>query len=188
MSDAIGTSLYIDYSDFATGIAEANRLIKLNEQKFKTASAGMDDWSKTSSGLEMKIKSLNTTIELQKGKVSALEKEYEKVKKEKGENSKVAQNLALKLEKERTALANSEKEARNYTKKLDDLRNGTDENEKSAKKSGKATENLSKAVKKNATESDKGAKSNKGLGNAFSSLLKAVSMYFFRSSEKIIWL
>lgn len=173
MSDAIGTSLYIDYSDFATGIAEANRLIKLNEQKFKTASAGMDDWSKTSSGLEMRIKSLNTTIELQKGKVSALEKEYEKVKKEKGENSKVAQNLALKLEKEKTALAKSEKEASNYTKKLDDLKKGTDENAKSSQKSEKAVGNLSKAVNKNASESDKGAKSNKGLGSAFSSLLKA---------------
>ena len=47
-ADAIGTSLYIDYSDFARGIAEANRLIKLNEQQFKTASASLDDWSNTS--------------------------------------------------------------------------------------------------------------------------------------------
>ena len=116
-ADAIGTSLYIDYSDFARGIAEANRLIKLNEQQFKTASASLDDWSNTSEGLEAKLKSLSKTIELQKGKVGALEQEYEKVKKEKGENSTSAQMLAIKLEKERTALANSEKEARNYTKK-----------------------------------------------------------------------
>lgn len=137
-ADAIGTSLYIDYSDFARGIAEANRLIKLNEQQFKTASASLDDWSNTSEGLETKLKSLSKTIELQKGKVSALEQEYEKVKKEKGENSTSAQMLALKLEKERTALANSEKEARKYTKKLDDLKKASKEAESSSKGLGGA--------------------------------------------------
>lgn len=137
-ADAIGTSLYIDYSDFARGIAEANRLIKLNEQQFKTASASLDDWSNTSEGLETKLKSLSKTIELQKGKVNALEQEYEKVKKEKGETSTSAQMLAIKLEKERTALANSEKEARNYTKKLDDLKRASKEAESSSKGLGGA--------------------------------------------------
>lgn len=137
-ADAIGTSLYIDYSDFARGIAEANRLIKLNEQQFKTASASLDDWSNTSEGLETKLKSLSKTIELQKGKVGALEQEYEKVKKEKGENSTSAQMLALKLEKERTALANSEKEARNYAKKLDALKKASKEAESSSKGLGGA--------------------------------------------------
>ena len=141
-ADAIGTSLYIDYSDFARGIAEANRLIKLNEQQFKTASASLDDWSNTSEGLETKLKSLSKTIELQKGKVSALEQEYEKVKKEKGETSTSAQLLAIKLEKERTALANSEKEARNYTKKLDDLKNASKEAEQSSKGLGGAFKSL----------------------------------------------
>lgn len=141
-ADAIGTSLYIDYSDFARGIAEANRLIKLNEQQFKTASASLDDWSNTSEGLETKLKSLSKTIELQKGKVNALEQEYEKVKKEKGENSTSAQLLAIKLEKERTALANSEKEARNYTKKLDDLKKASKEAESSSKGLGGAFKSL----------------------------------------------
>lgn len=141
-ADAIGTSLYIDYSDFARGIAEANRLIKLNEQQFKTASASLDDWSNTSEGLEAKLKSLSKTIELQKGKVGALEQEYEKVKKEKGENSTSAQLLAIKLEKERTALANSEKEARNYTKKLDDLKRASKEAESSSKGLGGAFKSL----------------------------------------------
>ena len=141
-ADAIGTSLYIDYSNFARGIAEANRLIKLNEQQFKTASASLDDWSNTSEGLETKLKSLSKTIELQKGKVGALEQEYEKVKKEKGENSASAQTLALKLEKERTALANSEKEARNYTKKLDNLTKASKEAEQSSKGLGGAFKSL----------------------------------------------
>lgn len=141
-NDAIGTSLYIDYSNFARGIAEANRLIKLNEQQFKTASASLDDWSNTSEGLEAKLKSLSKTIELQKGKVGALEQEYEKVKKEKGENSTSAQLLALKLEKERTALANSEKEARNYTKKLDNLKKASKEAEQSSKGLGGAFKSL----------------------------------------------
>ena len=141
-ADAIGTSLYIDYSDFARGIAEANRLIKLNEQQFKTASASLDDWSNTSEGLETKLKSLSKTIELQKGKVSALEQEYKKVKEEKGEHSTTAQAFALKLEKERTALANSEKEARNYTKKLHDLKSASKEAEQSSKGLGGAFKSL----------------------------------------------
>ena len=172
-ADAIGTSLYIDYSDFARGIAEANRLIKLNEQQFKTASASLDDWSNTSEGLEAKLKSLSKTIELQKGKVGALEQEYEKVKKEKGENSASAQSLALKLEKERTALANSEKEARNYTKKLDDLKSAKDENTSASGKAEKAIANETKAVEKSAKASKEAEQSSKGLGGAFKSLLSA---------------
>ena len=172
-ADAIGTSLYIDYSDFANGIAEANRLIKLNEQQFKTAAAGLDDWSSTSEGLSAKLKSLSSIIELQKGKVSALESEYERVKAEKGENSKAAQTLALKLEKERTALASAEKDAQNYTKKLDELQGATDETTEANKSAGKSTQKLSKELEKNAEASDKAEKSAGGLGASFKSLLSA---------------
>lgn len=141
-TDAIGTSLYIDYSDFAKGIAEANRLIRQNEQEFKTAAAGMDDWSSTSEGLNKRLKTVTKTIELQRGKVSALEKEYARVKEEKGANSKSAQTLALRLEKERTALAKAEKESRDLAKALDDLGKETVEAGDNAEKTGGAFQSL----------------------------------------------
>lgn len=119
--NTFGTRLTIDYTDFKTGIAEANRLIKLNEQQFKTASEGMDDWSNTSEGLKAKLQSLSKTIELQKQNVSAMEREYESIKNQYGENSREAQQFALKLEKEKTALARSEKEQRKYSMALEDV-------------------------------------------------------------------
>lgn len=164
--DNVGTSLYIDYTDFAKGIAEANRLIKLNEQQFRTSAAGMDDWSSTSEGLTAKLENLGKIMQLQKSKVTALEAEYEKIKAEKGENSIEAQKFALKLEKERTALAKIEQEQRKYTKALDNL-------SEEAADSSEAIADNTKAVEDNADASKEAADSSKGLGGAFKNLLAA---------------
>lgn len=166
VTDAIGTSLFIDYSSLKDGLAEANRLIQLNSQKFQTATAGLDDWTKSSEGLEAKLKSLSQIIELQKGKVSALEKEYEKVKAEQGENSKEAQQLALKLEKERTALAKSEKESNKFSKALEDLKSNSD-------KAGKSVDELTDSEKKNAKASEEAEKGSEKASSGFKSMLGA---------------
>lgn len=166
VTDAIGTSLFIDYSSLKDGLAEANRLIQLNSQKFQTATAGLDDWTKSSEGLEAKLKSLSQIIELQKGNVSALEKEYEKVKAEKGENSKEAQQLALKLEKERTALAKSEKESNKFSKALEDLKSNSD-------KAGKSVDELTDSEKKNAKASEEAGEGSEKASSGFKSMLGA---------------
>lgn len=164
--NTFGTRLTIDYTDFKTGIAEANRLIKLNEQQFKTASEGMDDWSNTSEGLNAKLKSLSKTIELQKQNVSAMEREYESIKNQYGENSREAQNFALKLEKEKTALAKSEKEQRKYSKALEDV-------EAESQDAQKGLLGFIKSLGKTKDATEDATEGAEGLGASFKTLVGA---------------
>lgn len=164
--NTFGTRLTIDYTDFKTGIAEANRLIKLNEQQFKTASEGMDDWSNTSEGLNAKLKSLSKTIELQKQNVSAMEREYESIKNQYGENSREAQQFALKLEKEKTALAKSEKEQRKYSKALEDV-------EAESQDAQKGLLGFIKSLGKTKEATEDASKEAEGLGASFKTLVGA---------------
>lgn len=165
-NDAIGTSLYIDYSDFASGIAEANRLIKLNEQQFKTSAEGLDDWAKTSEGLEKKLNSLSNILQIQRGKVSAMEKEYEKIKNQYGENSAQAQKYALKLEKEKTTLAKTEKEQRKYNKALEEVKQASD-------KAKDGIEEVTDALEDNAKASDEAKDGSEKASSGFKDLLSA---------------
>lgn len=164
--NTFGTRLTIDYTDFKTGIAEANRLIKLNEQQFKTASEGMDDWSNTSEGLNAKLKSLSKTIELQKQNVSAMEREYESIKNQYGENSREAQQFALKLEKEKTALAKSEKEQRKYSKALEDV-------EAESQDAQKGLLGFIKSLGKTKDATEDATKGAEGLSTSFGTLVGA---------------
>ncbi|MBR2909302.1 MAG: hypothetical protein IKC11_03020 [Clostridia bacterium] len=164
--NTFGTRLTIDYTDFKTGIAEANRLIKLNEQQFKTASEGMDDWSNTSEGLKAKLQSLSKTIELQKQNVSAMEREYESIKNQYGENSREAQQFALKLEKEKTALAKSEKEQRKYSMALEDV-------EAESNDAQKGLLGFIKSLGKTKDATEDATEGTEGLGASFKTLVGA---------------
>ena len=75
----LGANFSIDITNLKAGLAQANRMIKESESEFKAAAAGMDDWTKSSDGISAKIKQLNTTIDLQRKKVDALQQEYDRL-------------------------------------------------------------------------------------------------------------
>ena len=58
----ITTRYKVDISDLKKGITEANKNIKLANAQFKAASAGMDDWQKSSNGLTAKLQQLKTVL------------------------------------------------------------------------------------------------------------------------------
>src|SRR5512139_94471 len=94
----------LDVTDFKAGIASLNREIRVIESGFRATAAGLDDWGKSATGLEARIKALNSEITIQQQKVAALEAEYKKVAAEKGENSRAAQDLQIRLNKENETL------------------------------------------------------------------------------------
>ena len=69
----------VDSSDFKAGLTAMSRELKLLESEFKASVAGLDDWAKTSSGLEGQIASLTKKIEVQKDRVTVMRAEYEKL-------------------------------------------------------------------------------------------------------------
>jgi len=117
----------IDTTDFKTGIASMNRELRVLESGFRASAASLGDWSKDATGLESRIKTLSSAMEIQEKKVAATRAEYERIKAEKGENSRAAQDLEIKLNKETETLGKMENELRTTEGALAEMSSGTDE-------------------------------------------------------------
>jgi len=126
----------LDTTDFKTGLAGMNRELRILESGFRASAAELDDWAKDASGLEMRIKALTSSIDIQKNKVAAVRAEYERVAAEKGANSRAAQDLEIKLNKETETLGKMENELGNTETALEDMRSGSEETGKSAEEMG----------------------------------------------------
>lgn len=64
--ERLGASFNIDVTNLKAGLAQANRLIRESNSEFRAAAAGLDDWTKSETGLNAKIKSLNQITEIQR--------------------------------------------------------------------------------------------------------------------------
>jgi len=121
--EALSGKLGLDTTDFKTGIAAANRELRVLESGFRASASSLGDWTKSADGLEMRVKSLTSQIEIQQSKVAALREEYERVKAEKGENSKAAQELEIKLNKETETLGKMQNELGESERSLKEMGN-----------------------------------------------------------------
>lgn len=131
-SETLGASFTIDTTNLKAGLAQANRLIRESESEFKAAAAGMEDWTKSSDGINAKIKQLNNTTDLQRKKVDALQKQYsDLISKGLDPTSKQAVELRTKINNETTALNKNEKELKQQTAALQNLGNESEDAAKS---------------------------------------------------------
>lgn len=135
--ERLGASFNIDITNLKAGLAQANRLIRESNSEFRAAAAGLDDWTKSETGLNAKIKSLNQITEIQRKKVDALQNEYNNlIANGLDPTSKQAVYLRTKINNETAALNKNEVELRKQTTALNDLGNET-------KKAGNATDETS---------------------------------------------
>lgn len=112
----------VDITQLKSAMQEAQNAIKQANAEFKTATAGMDKWSKSSEGLEAKLDQLNKVLPEQKKVLETLEKQYETTAKELGENSTAANDLKLKIENQKAAIVKTETSIKTYTDKLSDMK------------------------------------------------------------------
>ena len=129
-----------DISDFKAAMQEANRAVKLANSEFEEASAGMDDWKTSTDGLSAKLRSLTKVQEAEERKLEALKLAYAETAKEQGENSKAAQELQIKINKQQATINKAAKEYRQYSAKLEEMEAAADD-------AGKALEDLGDAAK-----------------------------------------
>ena len=115
------TRFKVDISQLKAQFQEAQRSIRLVNSEFKNATAGMDDWSKTSDGLSAKIKQMNGVLDSEKSKLQSLKEQYALVVQQEGANSKSAQELAIKINNQEAVVKNTEKSLKDYTQQLEDL-------------------------------------------------------------------
>lgn len=145
----VTTKFRVDLTDFKKGITEANQQIKVANAQFKAATSGMDDWSKSSTGLEAKIKQLNDTLEAEKNKLKTLEKQQQATKEAEQEAGKAKDELKKKinsLQKEYDDLVKAQgensKEALELKKSLTELNKEYSNAEKAQTRNAKAVKDL----------------------------------------------
>ncbi len=117
----------LDTTDFKTAISSLNRDIRVIESGFRATAAGLGDWSKSASGVETRIKALNSEIDVQQKKVAALQSEYKRVAAEKGATSKAAQDLQIRLNNENATLGKMQLELVQSKTKLGELGKSSDD-------------------------------------------------------------
>ena len=141
--DKLSRKAEIDTTNFKTGIAEMNRDMRVLESGFRASAASLGDWANTASGLEMRIKSLSAQMDIQKDKVAATRAEWERIKAEKGEDSRAAQDLEIKLNKETETLGKMQNELNGTQVSLEEMKTGSDDAGDSVEESGKQAEEAS---------------------------------------------
>lgn len=152
MANITTIKLNADVSGLKKGIQDANRQIKLANAEFKAASSAMDNWSKSSEGINAKLKTLDTVLGNQKTILSAYERQLEEVVKEQGENSKGADELRIKIENQKTAINKTTSEITKYKNELDKVEKEQDQNTDAAQDSENAYESLKKTIQSNEKE------------------------------------
>lgn len=114
----------LDTTDYKSGVAELARQVRVIESGFRATAATMGDWDKSAKGLEERNKSLTQIMDLQEKKVIALRNEYARIVAEKGEDSRAAEEMLIKVNKETEALNRSRQEVEQNTTKLDGMKTG----------------------------------------------------------------
>lgn len=123
----ITTVFRADISQFSESISSLKRYINTVNSEFKVATKGSSDWGKSQDGLKAKITQLNRTLQAQEQIVAELEKEYDSIAKEQGENSEAAQKLTIEINKYRAAISKTKNDIDKYNKNLKELGKASDD-------------------------------------------------------------
>ena len=130
-NNEITTTFRADISQFSESISSLKRYISTVNSEFQVATKGSSNWAKSQDGLKAKITQLNRTLQAQEQIVAELEKEYDKVSKEQGENSEAAQKLTIEINKYRASIDKTKSSIEKYNKSLDEMDRSSKESETS---------------------------------------------------------
>lgn len=124
-----------DVSSFKKGITEANKAIKLANAEFKAASAGMDDWSKSTNGIQAKIKQLQSVMNAQTSKLKNYQSQLAEIQATEKKNADQADKLRAKLkELADSGISKTSAEYKKYENALKQVENEQEKNKNAADK------------------------------------------------------
>ena len=136
----------VDITQLKAAMQEAKRSINQANAEFKTATAGMDRWSKSTGGLEAKLQQLNKVLPAQKRQLEVLEAQYADTVEKMGENSSAAADLKIKIEEQKATITKTETSIEKYSGQLADMEKKQAESESATGKLSKTIEEQEKAV------------------------------------------
>ena len=114
----VTTVFRVDVSQFKRNITEANASMRLAKAGFEATTASMDDWSKTSEGLEAKIKQLAEETDANNKIMNTYREQLEATRKAKEQNVKKADELRKTLEDMKEAGEQNSAEFKDLAKQL----------------------------------------------------------------------
>ena len=117
------TKFKADISQLKAAMQEAGRAVKAANAEFKAATAGMENWSKSASGLSAKLDQLDKVWKAQNTQLKSLEQQYKLVVEREGETSVGAQELLIKINNQKAAIAKTVSEGEKYAQAWKDIAN-----------------------------------------------------------------
>ena len=169
------TKFKVDISELKSAMQEARKQVTYANSEFKAVSSSLDNWSKSSEGLNAKLKQLKSNLEAQKKVLTDYEGELERIKKEYGENSKEALEYGKILNDQRVTVNYIEKDISKYEDALKEV----SEAEKIASKTGKDVAEVLDDMHKKTDDAGEGFTVLKGavadfVGNGLSNLVGGI--------------
>lgn len=136
-----------DISELQKAFQDAKRVIKQANAEFKNSTSGLDNWQKSATGLEAKLKQLYTTRDAEKQQLKNLRSQYEKAVEILGENSEEAQDLNIKIIEQEAKIGKTNTQIKKYTASLKEMASSTDEVADNLEETSDAIENVEDSTK-----------------------------------------
>lgn len=145
------TRINVDVTKFNASIQEAKRQIKLANAEFNEAASKLDNWGKSTEGVQAKLTQLTTKEEAQKKILEELKDKYKAVAEAEGEDSEGAEKLRIQILNQEAAINRTEREIAGYNETLEEL-------EEESKESSSATSKLKEKITEQEKELEKAKK------------------------------
>jgi phage-related protein len=149
------TKIKVDVSQLKQSLREANQSIALTNSRFKEATAGMEDWTKSADGLTAKINQLENVNKDYQKILDDVADRYKEVVEAEGENSESARALEIKMNSLKSAIKGNETAIKKYQDNLSDI-------DTESKDAEKGLEKVAKEIKETGEQAEKSGGKLKG--------------------------
>ncbi len=165
------------FAGLKNDLQKADQTIAVANSEFEAAASACKDWTKESSGLNAKLKQLGTVLGAQKSALATLEEQYKRVRDEQGDNSAAAQDLVVKINKQKAAINKTQREISGFESSLQEVTQA----EKISAKTGKSVNEVLDEMKKESDDAGNGldnvGKSAENAGDGFTTLKGAIATF-----------
>ena len=147
-----------DIAELKSGMQQAKTAIAGAKSEFDKSVESLDNWRKSSEGVEAKLKQLRTTLTQQNNVLNNYRDQLARTEEQYGENSIEAEQLREKIEKQKSTISKTNSEIKKYENSLKDVKNA----EALAEKEGISLDEAFKKLKSSARDAGKSAESASG--------------------------
>lgn len=137
-----------DIAELKSGMQQAKTAIAQAKAEFDKSTEGLDNWRKSSEGVEAKLKQLNSTLKSQNDVLDNYREQLVKTEGQFGANSVQAEQLREKIEKQKSTISKTKKEINNFEGSLKELA----EAESIAEKEGLSVDEALQKIRKSADD------------------------------------